>query len=453
MKTTVNYIVKSLKVGLIVAICVFAFMFSLEILNGRKIELNTEFLNEIIQYAVFGIVLTIINSSFFDYLNHRVQWGKWVKYRLIIGIVGSISFTLIGIFCIRIFFVVVYYGQTFEYFFTNEQISFYYISLLITLGVSLIFHTIYYYKLAQETKVKEQKIIAGNASAQFESLKNQIDPHFLFNSLNVLSSLIEENPKNAQKFTASLSKIYRYVLEQKDKELVPLYEEIQFAKTYIELLKMRFEDSILCEINIDDSFEDAKVVPLSLQLLLENTIKHNIVSDKNPLKITIFTKDNNLVVQNNLQKKAVLGNRKGVGLQNIVDRYAILSDRTVRVFEDTEIFAVEIPLLTKQIQKMEQIKSYQTESAYLRAQRKVKLIKEFYSNLISYCLVIPFLIFINFKTYWGFQWFWFPMLGWGLGVTIHGFSAFGYGSSWEERKIKQLMEEEKESNNNQQKWN
>ena len=168
MKTTVNYIVKSLKVGLIVAICVFAFMFSLEILNGRKIELNTEFLNEIFQYAVFGIVLTIINSSFFDYLNHTVQWGKWVKYRLIIGIVGSISFTLIGIFCIRIFFVVVYYGQTFEYFFTNEQISFYYISLLITLGVSLIFHTIYYYKLAQETKVKEQKIIAGNASAQFE---------------------------------------------------------------------------------------------------------------------------------------------------------------------------------------------------------------------------------------------------------------------------------------------
>ena len=157
MKTTVNYIVKSLKVGLIVAICVFIFMVSLEILNGRKIALNNDLLEEIFQYAVFGIVLTIINSSFFDYLNHTVQWGKWVKYRLIIGIIGSISFTLMGIFCLRLFFIVIYYRRTFEYFFTNEQISFYYISLLITMGVSLIFHTIYYYKLAQETKLLNKK--------------------------------------------------------------------------------------------------------------------------------------------------------------------------------------------------------------------------------------------------------------------------------------------------------
>jgi LytS/YehU family sensor histidine kinase len=92
------------------------------------------------------------------------------------------------------------------------------------------------YKKLQENKFKEQKIIAGNASAQFETLKNQIDPHFLFNSLNVLSSLIEENPENAQKFTTSLSKIYRYVLDQKDKELVPLKEELNFAKTYMKLL-------------------------------------------------------------------------------------------------------------------------------------------------------------------------------------------------------------------------
>ena len=162
---------------------------------------------------------------------------------------------------------------------------------------------------------KEQKVIAGTASAQFESLKNQIDPHFLFNSLNVLSALIEENPESAQKFTTSLSKIYRYVLEQKDKELVTVSEELNFAKTYMNLLKMRFENSITFDLPTDFSNDLAKVVPLSLQLLLENCIKHNVVSESKPLHIKIYMENNFLVVENNLQKKEVLTDRKGVGLQ------------------------------------------------------------------------------------------------------------------------------------------
>src|SRR5690606_17573701 len=121
-------------------------------------------------------------------------------------------------------------------------------------------------KAYQEQKVREQKIIAGNASAKFESLKNQIDPHFLFNSLNVLSSLIEENPAQAQKFTTALSKVYRYVLEQKDKELVPVSEELSFAKTYMSLLRMRFENSVIFHLPDAIPDPDAKVVPLALQL-------------------------------------------------------------------------------------------------------------------------------------------------------------------------------------------
>ncbi len=122
--------------------------------------------------------------------------------------------------------------------------DYYQSSLIIAIIVSLYFHAIWYYKYRQENKVKEQKIIAGTASAKFDALKNQLDPHFLFNSLNVLTSLIEEDPYQAQKFTTSLSKVYRYVLEQKNKDLVSVDEELQFAKTYVKLLKMRFEDSI-----------------------------------------------------------------------------------------------------------------------------------------------------------------------------------------------------------------
>jgi hypothetical protein len=319
--------------------------------------------------------------------------------------------------------------------------------VIITFFVTLAFHAFYFYKAYQENKVKEQKIIAGTASAQFESLKNQIDPHFLFNSLNVLSSLIEENPESAQKFTTSLSKVYRYVLEQKDKELVSLAEELKFAKTYMNLLKMRFENSITFEIPEGFDNEEAKVVPLSLQLLLENCIKHNIVSEAKPLHVKISIENNQLVVTNNLQKKEVLSDRKGVGLQNIVNRYAILTKRTVLVEENEQEFKIFLPILTKQVTIMETQNIYNENLAYQRAKDKVEQLKGFYGNLISYCIVIPVLIIINLQSSNNFQWFWFPMLGWGMGLTFHALETFGYGKSWEEHKINELMNKDDNSKN------
>jgi hypothetical protein len=261
----------------------------------------------------------------------------------------------------------------------------------------------------------------------------------------VLSSLIEENPDNAQKFTTSLSKIYRYVLEQKDKELVPVEEELAFAKTYMNLLKMRFENSITYELPTDEdwiasslSMAEAKVVPLSLQLLLENTIKHNVVSETKPLHIKIYFENSYLIVENNLQKKEILQERKGVGLQNIVNRYGLISERKVLV-EETQIeFKVKIPILTKQIAIMETKNIYNENMAFIRAKERVEKLKGFYGNLTSYCFVIPLLAFINIQS-GGFQWFWFPMLGWGMGLSFHAFETFGYGKSWEEKKIQEIL--------------
>tara|TARA_R110002072_G_scaffold48716_5_gene133135 strand:+ start:4938 stop:6047 length:1110 start_codon:yes stop_codon:yes gene_type:complete len=369
---------------------------------------------------------------------------------MIFGISGSVILTLLTMFFIRMFHRTVIDQVSLEVFFQTERVQFYFIALIITLVISLFFHAFYFYKELQKNKLKEQKIIAGTASAKFESLKNQIDPHFLFNSLNVLTSLIEENPENAQQFTTSLSKIYRYVLDQKDKELVSLEEELAFAKTYVKLLQMRFENSIQFDIPASASNTEAKVVPLSLQLLLENTIKHNIVSESKPLHIRIYEKDNYLVVENDLQRKEVLKTRKGVGLQNIINRYGILTSRKVEILENEQLFQVRLPILTKQFTIMETTTDKNYDSAYIKAHRRVKEIKEFYSNLISYCIVIPFLIGVNYYTYWDFQWFWFPLFGWGLGVAIHGFTVFGYGASWEEKKIKEIMEKERQNTKN---WN
>src|SRR5690606_32668457 len=130
--------------------------------------------------------------------------------------------------------------------------------------------------------------------------------------------------------------------------------------------------------------------------------------------------------------------RKGVGLQNIVNRYGILTKRNVLIEESEGFFKVKIPILTKQISVMEIKHLYSEQEAYNRAKKKVEDIKGFFGNLVSYCIVIPFLIFINYQTSWNYQWFWFPMLGWGMGIIFHAFGVF-YGKDWEERKIKQML--------------
>ncbi|MUP47191.1 histidine kinase [Gramella sp. BOM4] len=394
-------------------------------------------------YYFYSFVLTLVNSIYFIWFVNKIGYeGANVK-TILLASAGSIAVTMVGFFFCRMVDRTLFSGISMDEFLENEHINAYFFPILFTTIVSLFFHLVYFYKALQEKKVKEQKIIAGTASAKFDALKNQLDPHFLFNSLNVLTSLIDENPEQAQRFTTSLSKVYRYVLEQKDKELVSVREELNFASTYIKLLKMRFENSIFIEIPEELTNEEAKVVPLSLQLLLENTIKHNIVSEDQPLRIKIYEKDGYLVVENNFQKKEVLSNRKGVGLQNIVNRYDVVTNRKLEIEQTKEVFRVKLPLLTKQISIMETNDKLQ-ENAYFRAKQRVKEIKEFYGNLISYAVVIPFLIFVNYYTYWEFQWFWFPLFGWGIGLTIHGFSVFGYGSDWEERKIQELMEKEEQ---------
>ena len=446
MQKIIQYIFKVFFTGLIVSIVIACLVIGIEWLYGRIVVFDNSFITEIAYYCMYGVVLTIINSAFFDYMNHQVVWKKYAKYRLFLGVIGSISVTMIGVFFIRMIIVTIIEGETFVAFYTSEKLRYYVFSLIITMAVSLFFHTIYFYKKSQEKKVKEQKIIAGTASAQFESLKNQIDPHFLFNSLNVLSSLIEENPENAQRFTTSLSKVYRYVLEQKDKELVPVSEELAFAKTYMNLLKMRFENSLFYKMPQEVPNPESKVVPLSLQLLLENTVKHNVVSEQKPLYIRIKIVENNLVIENDLQKKEVLGDRKGVGLQNIINRYGILTHRKVQIEETKTIFSVSLPILTKQISIMETTTTI-SEDRYLKAQKKVEDLKGFYGNLTSYIVVNIGLLFLNLVTSPSHLWFFYPLMGWGIGVAIHGMSVFNYmpflNRDWEEKKIQELMNKEK----------
>ena len=432
-----NKYIKEFPRALIIGFSIFCIIILINFLNGNEIGFNENMKFTLLYTLLYSVSLHLANTTLFVFLDRLFKEERFSKKRILVGFVSSFFLSLFVILLLRIFEDVVIEGQTLNVFLKNEKAENYIVSSIFTFIILLIVHFIYLYKWYQENKLKEQKIIAGSASAQFESLKNQIDPHFLFNSLNVLSSLIEENPDAAQKFTTSLSKVYRYVLEQKDKDLVSVEEELKFAKTYMNLLKMRFENSITFEVP-EFKNDDAKVVPLSLQLLLENCIKHNIVSEKKPLHIKIYIQENELIIENNKQIKEVLQDRKGVGLQNIVSRYAILTKRNVIIQESETLFKVKLPILTKQIISIDTKVIASENISYERAKERVEKLKGFYGNLISYCTIIPILIIINLNTT-NFQWFWFPMLGWGFGLTMHAVETFGYGKAWEEKKIREIL--------------
>ncbi|WP_417860434.1 histidine kinase [Winogradskyella sediminis] len=420
--------------------------------DGFNFDSFNDFIIQFGFYQLYAFVLGYSNMAFFDYMERR-SWKKGdIAKRIVLGIVGSTCITLVGLFFLRAATSVFYYGRDFDVFMQRETWKAYSFGLWITLSIVSVFHIIYFYNRYQKNKIKEQKVIAGTASAKFDALKNQLDPHFLFNSLNVLTSLIEENPENAQKFTTSLSKVYRYVLEQKNKELVTVDEELKFARTYMSLLKMRFEDSIIFEIPDQASNPESKVVPLSLQLLLENAVKHNMVTSSKPLHVKIYEDGNHLVVMNNLQLKQIVKKSSGVGLENIKQRYQLLSNKKVIINQREKDFAVAIPMLTKQVSIMTSVQKSQSRlnEDYVRARKRVEELKAFYYSLIAYVFVIPFLVYIWYTySYMTIQWFWFPAFGWGLSLAFQAYRVFvddgALGAKWEKRKIEEYMRKEDET--------
>jgi len=444
MKIVSKEFLRALGLGVII----FIVLYLIAVAGGRPLGWNDDIPRQFLFVMLYTIMLHLGNMTVFIVMDRIFNNSGLSVKRLLAGFVSSSVISLVIVFFLRIFEDIIIEGKSFIAFFRDEDISNYYIAMIITIVITFSLHLFHFYKKFQENRVKQQKIIAGTASAKFETLKNQIDPHFLFNSLNVLSSLIEENPDSAQKFTTSLSKVYRYVLEQKDKELVSIDEELAFAKTYMNLLKMRFENSVFYELPLTISSPDARVVPLSLQLLLENTVKHNVVSQERPLHIRIYEEGGYLVVQNDFQKKEVLQDRKGVGLQNIISRYAIITARQVQIEQTEKHFTVKLPVLTKQVNIMEPVYN-EKDTSYYKAQKKVEEIKGFYGNLFSYVVIITGLTIVNLATSAEHLWFLYPALGWGIGVAIHGMSVFNYmpflGSGWEERKVKELLEKERNS--------
>jgi sensor histidine kinase YesM len=295
---------------------------------------------------MFGFLICISLWKGNQYLGwlvgRRFSWMKQPKSALIASLIGSVIYAAIAIWLIHYIYMELLLGIGFL-----ENMGRFMPQMIIILAISTVitisFYLAYFFKWWRLSVISEEKLKQEAIQLRYDALKNQINPHFLFNSLSVLSSLVETDPKKATAFIRKFSDIYRYVLDQRDKELVELSVELDFIRSYVDLHLVRHEGNLDVEYNIDD--KTGYIIPLSLQIVIENCLKHNIVSSDNMLRIKIERSGNYLTVTNNLQRRKAVEQSNGLGLETLKNRYAYLSGQPVVVEETEKVFSVKIPVI------------------------------------------------------------------------------------------------------------
>lgn len=296
-------------------------------------------LNSVLVGGAFMLAMGIMIAV----LDKKLPWLQNPLKRLIVQFFTTITYSFI-IIAITIALTGLCMNQqlTSGFFLESGSLMVKVVFIFVFLG-SLLSNTILFFKNWKEAAVQQEKLKREQLALQYETLKSQVNPHFLFNNLNALTSLISINPDKAIDFVKKLSEVYRYVLDQKDSELVDLDTELKFVESYIFLQKIRFGSNL--DVQMDIRNRNFKVVPLSVQMLVENAIKHNEISDRNPLFIRIFTDENQyLTIENKLQKKSG-SEGNGTGIDNIKSRYQFFTDRELLLAISKEYFRICIPLL------------------------------------------------------------------------------------------------------------
>jgi len=289
--------------------------------------------------AVMWIALWMGNAYLGKWIDTKISWIERPFTRFIIGMISMTAYT-IGIIYIII--------KAFEWVLNLKLLGdsltdTFQIAIVITFIISFFMHSRAFLMGWKQAIINSEVLKKESIAAKYESLKNQVNPHFLFNSFNALSNLVYEDQDKAVSFIKQLSEVYRYVLDTRDKEVVNLEEEKKFLNSYLYLQQIRFGDKL--KLQVDLNGVKSMVAPLVLQMLVENAIKHNIISEENPLTIRIYQENNFIVVENNLQKKTVMSeDSPGIGLDNIQKRYEFLSDKKVEIIQN-DLFTVKLPII------------------------------------------------------------------------------------------------------------
>lgn len=285
------------------------------------------------------------NALIAGWLNRKISWMERPILRTVLGILATAVYSTVAYFVVQLAMKFIFFQEVpkdlLAWILAHMQTP-----IFISMGFSLFFVTVGFFKRWRESAEKADKFQAQMMTYKYEALRNQINPHFLFNSFNVLSDLVYEDQDLASKFIQQLSELYRYVLDSRDKELVPLEEELAFIDAYLFLLRTRFEDKLQVEMKVEAKAGEV-IVPMCLQLLIENAVKHNEVSNRHPLRVVVEEEGEWLVVRNSLFLKNVGSDSKQTGLKNLKDQYALWTQRSIEVMATDTEFVVRVPKLRR----------------------------------------------------------------------------------------------------------
>ena len=286
--------------------------------------------------------LWMICRTYVLFLWRKYPWEEYPVLHIILEVVGIAIFT--SLYAFALYRVEVWLG----FFEPAENIGMQaFITILITFLITAIHELIYFYNQWIMNFSRSVKLEKDSIAAKYETLKTQINPHFLFNSLNSLVNMVDDNPK-AVDYIQNLSEFLRYMLANRDKDLVYLKDELQVLNNYFELQKSRFGDNLRIESDVPEKYSLYTIPPLVLQMLVENCIKHNIISREKPLKIHLYVKKDYMFVKNNLQRKTEVDST-GQGIKNIRERYRYFTGKEVSVKENENDFIVSVPLIIMDI--------------------------------------------------------------------------------------------------------
>ncbi len=285
------------------------------------------------------IALWMGNAYVSQSLDYFFSWQKYPLKRLIAGLVGMVVYTVLAVNGLIYFF-----HFAFDFNVGNQLYGTYYSTIIITLIITMFMTGRSFLINWRESAVDAERLKKESVAAQYESLKNQVNPHFLFNSLNALTNLVYEDQDKAARFIKQLSEVYRYVLDTRDKELVSLAEEVKFLDSYLYLQQIRFGEKLNLKVSLENG--QGRVAPLALQMLIENAIKHNVIAEDQPLYINVRMESGFIIVENNMQKKNIPGEgSSGIGLENIQKRYEFLCNQKVVVENTGDTFRVKLPVI------------------------------------------------------------------------------------------------------------
>jgi two-component system LytT family sensor kinase len=287
------------------------------------------------------------------WFSQKYSWIVMPGNRIIIQFLASLIYT---VFLLYVLMFTIHVLKSGKYELVNPKMGQVLIpAIFVTIAAIAMDIGYQFFKAWRQSLIEVEKYKTESANAQLQNLKNQLNPHFLFNNLSVLTSLVYKNQDKAVDFINELSKVYRYVLDNKSTELVSLQEELAFLEHYIYLLKIRFGDNIEFLIKIDNNNnrtsrqtrEGEYLPPMCLQMLVENTIQHNEASQANPLKVLIYTEDNHLIVENAIQLRSDKTESSQTGLENIKSRYAFFTEEKIKIIHAEKMFKVILPLILK----------------------------------------------------------------------------------------------------------